>query len=333
MSLAENHRKIGTKPSYVKMLKNPGKFTPRRNPNYTPERRRRTPERTEMETQEERKAREVKRKENRVQSLEHEFMQLVRIRAEGENCKKKEERDLEVKREKVEDVKRRLNEAIARLREVTAEAAVVEKEMKVQKGVVEGCGITWDKIMREVEKNKRESADAREQLRALQKPKPKPAPIVPLPMATPTVKEEESRGANPKVPQSFPAADIRERKKEKGEKQKPVNTTLEEVVASWDKNTTPDQDPSLALSPPILPPLPQRPRPQRELEEQREEEEQVETPVKPDVPHHVPWVGLRPGLEHPQVCPSIFQEIRVQSLICGTHQGPSLLENDEDHEV
>ena len=165
--------------------------------------------------------------------------------------------------------------------------------MKVQEGVVAGCAITWGKIMREVERNKRQSADAWAKLRALlPKPKPKPAHIVPLSVVP------QLTGARPKVPHRIAGADImpkykEEKREEKGEK----SPTLEEVVESWGEiNPTLDQKSSMAMSPSILPPLPQRPqrqRPQREEQEQkveeeqvveevpRVEEEQVVTPVKP----------------------------------------------------
>ena len=95
---------IAKKPSYEISGRMPGRkegrFTPRR-PNYTPRRPNYTPERTETpETQAERNASAVKRKQKRVQSLETEFMQLVKIRADGEEKKKREEAKLEEWKEK-----------------------------------------------------------------------------------------------------------------------------------------------------------------------------------------------------------------------------------------
>ena len=65
-----------------------------------------------------------------------------------------------------------------------------------------------------------------------------------------------STGARPKVPQSFPAADMRPQYREvKGVKNR--SPTLEEIEESWEKEPTP-AEPNIPMLPPVLPPLPQR---------------------------------------------------------------------------
>ena len=113
---------------------------------------------------------------------------------------------------------------------------------------------------------------------------------------------EETKGAKPKVPNTYPAADIREKSKVKEQqgkvmKKSEVNTTLEEVVDSWDNTPVPDPDPRLTLSPPRLPQRPRPQRPQTTPPARREEktEEVKKTPVK--TPPSLMSLATSPGFE------------------------------------